>query len=87
MKQQRSDASACCPNLGTSVPVGSRLVGTPRLAVMMSGMGRDYRVGYGLGVLEGGPLGFELGIDAQRRESPLAGRVNHGVAARAMLSW
>ena len=34
-----------------------------------------------------GSLRFELGIDAQRRESPLAGGANHGVAARATLSW
>ena len=74
-------------DIGYGLPVGRRLVGTPRLGVMTSGMGRDYRLGYGLGVLEGGPLNFELGIDAQRRESPLAGGVNHGVAARATLRW
>ena len=74
-------------DIGYGMPVGRRLVGTPRLAVMTSGTGRDYRLGYGLGVLEGGPLRFELGIDAQRRETPLAGRTNHGVAARATLSW
>ena len=73
--------------LGYGMPLGRRLVGTPRLAVRSSGMGRDYRLGYGLGVLDGGPLRFELGIDAQRREAPLAGRTNHGVAARATLSW
>ena len=73
--------------LGYGLPLGRRLVGTPRLAVRSSGMGRDYRLGYGLGVLDGGPLRFELGIDAQRRETPLAGRTNHGVAARATLSW
>ena len=73
--------------LGYGMPLGRRLVGTPRLAVRSSGMGRDYRLGYGLGVLDGGPLRFELGIDAQRRETPLAGRTNHGVAARATLSW
>ena len=74
-------------DLGYGMPVGRHFVGTPRLAVMTSGMGRDYRVGYGLGVLEPGSLRFELGIDAQRRESPLAGGANHGVAARATLSW
>ena len=73
--------------LGYGLPLGRRLVGTPRLAVRSSGTGRDYRLGYGLGVLGDGPLRFELGIDAQRRESPLAGRTNHGVAARATLSW
>ena len=74
-------------DIGYGMPVGRHFVGTPRLAVMTSGMGRDYRVGYGLGVLEPGSLRFELGIDAQRRESPLAGGANHGVAARATLSW
>ena len=79
---QRLDAE-----VGYGLPVGRRFVGTPRLGVVTSGMGRDYRLGYGLGVLEGGPLNFELGIDAQRREVPLTGGVNHGVAARASVSW
>ena len=32
--------------------------------------GRDYRIGYGLGVLDREGLKFDLGVDAQRRESP-----------------
>ena len=74
-------------DIGYGLPVGRRLVGTPRLGVVTSGMGRDYRLGCGLGVLDGGEFSFELGIDAQRRETLLAGGVNHGVAARATLSW
>ena len=74
-------------DIGYGLPVGRRFVGTPRLGVVTSGMGRDYRLGCGLGVLDGGEFSFELGIDAQRRETLLAGGVNHGVAARATLSW
>ena len=79
---QRLDAE-----VGYGLPVGRRFVGTPRLGVVTSGMERDYRLGYGLGVLEGGPLNFELAIDAQRREIPLTRGVNHGVAARASVRW
>ena len=53
--------------------MGSRFVGTPRVGFSTSEHGRDYRVGYGLGVLDRGSLTFELGIDAQHRESPLRG--------------
>ena len=55
--------------VGYGLPVGSRLVGTPRVGFSTSEYGRDYRVGYGLGVLDRESLNFELGVDAQRRES------------------
>ena len=35
--------------------------------------GRDYRLGYGLTVAQGGALHVELGVDAHRRESPRRG--------------
>ena len=59
--------------VGYGLPVGRRFVGTPRVGVSTSEHGRDYRLGYGLGVLNPENLTFELGIDAQRRESPLLG--------------
>ena len=40
--------------VGHGLPVGARLVGTPRVGIAMSTYGRDYRFGYGLGVLEQG---------------------------------
>ena len=49
--------------------------------------GRDYRLGYGLGVLERGPVHFELGVDAQRRESPMHGEASNGLMGRATLGW
>ena len=51
-----------------------RFVGTPRVGLTTSPYGRDYRFGYGLGVLKQGTVNFELGVDAQRRESPMQGR-------------
>ena len=73
--------------VGYGLPVGNRFVGTPRVGFSTSEYGRDYRVGYGLGVLDGESLNFELGVDAQRRESPLLGGADNGVLARASLGW
>ena len=39
--------------LGYALPVGSRLVGTPRFGVTTSEYGRDYRLGYSLGCRAG----------------------------------
>ena len=76
--------------VGYGLPVGSRFVGTPRVGVSTSQYGRDYRVGYtlgALGVLDSQSLGFELGVDAQRRESPQAGGVSNGLLGRASIGW
>ena len=69
--------------LGYGRPVGARFVGTPRVGVRSWKHDRDYRVGYGLGVLEGGDASVELGVDAQRRESRLLERVDKAVLGRA----
>ena len=73
--------------LGYGMPVGGRLVGTPRFGIGTSGYGRDYRLGYGLGVLSREGLEFELGIDANRRESPAQGTAEHGVGGRLTARW
>ena len=73
--------------VGYGLPVGARFVGTPRVGLSTSQYGRDYRVGYGLGVLEQGSVNFELGVDAQRRESPLHGEASNGFMGRATLGW
>ena len=73
--------------VGYGLPVGSRFVGTPRFGVGTSEYGRDYRVGYGLGVLDRESLNFEMGVDAQRRESPMQGGASNGVLGRATLGW
>ena len=73
--------------VGYGLPVGARFVGTPRVGVATSQYGRDYRVGYGLGVLDRGDVNFELGVDAQRRESPMQGETSNGFMGRASLGW
>ena len=73
--------------VGYGLPVGARLVGTPRVGLATSQYGRDYRFGYGLRILESGSLSFEAGVDAQRRESPMQGGTSNGFLGRATLGW
>ena len=73
--------------VGYGLPVGTRFVGTPRVGFSTSEYGQDYRVGYGLGVLDRESRTFELGVDAQRRTSPLLGGTSNGVLGRATLGW
>ncbi len=48
---------------------------------------RGYRLGCRLGLLGGADPAFDLGVDAQRRESPLQGGTDHGALARATVRW
>ena len=73
--------------VGYGLPVGSRFVGTPTLGLRTSEYGRDYRLGYSLGVLNRERLAFELGVEAQRRESPMVGGTDSGVLGQATLGW
>ncbi len=73
--------------MGYGLPLGGRFVGTPRVGVRTSASGRDYLLGYSLGVLGGGVLNLSLGVDAHRRESPARGAAEHGVAGRIGVRW
>ena len=73
--------------VGYGLPVGSRFVGTPRVGFSASEYGRDYRVGYRLGVLDQGNTKFELGVDAQRQENALRGGTSNRFLGRATLGW
>ena len=66
--------------VGYGLPVGSRFVGTPRVGVRTSEYGRDYRLGYGMQVLEDGQFRLQVGVEAERRVSPVFG-FGHGVAS------
>ena len=81
------DSTRLETEIGYGLPVGSRFVGTPRAGVTRSEYGQDYRVGYGLGVLNRERLNLELGIDAHRRESPMLDSTDNGVLGRATLGW
>ena len=73
--------------VGYSLPAGARLVGTPRVGYSASQYGRDYRMGYSLGLLDSENLRFELSVDAQRRENPQLGAADNGVLGRATIGW
>ena len=79
--------------VGYGLPIGSRFVGTPRAGVRTSEYGRDYRIGYGVGVLEQGRLTLQIGVDAERRESALFQMQEQGagtdqrVLGRATVQW
>ena len=72
---------------GYALPVGSRLVGTPRFGVTTSEMGRDYRLGYKLTLLQRGTMNFEFGLDAQCRESLGQGDADHSLMGRVTARW
>ena len=79
--------------VGYGLPIGRRFVGTPRAGVRTSEYGRDYRIGYGVGVLEQGRLNLQIGVDAERRESSLFQMQEQGagtdqrVLGRATVQW
>ena len=73
--------------IGYGLPVGGRFVGTPRVGVVTSDTGRDYRLGYTLRMLDLARLHVELGVDAQRRESLLQGEASTGALGRATVRW
>jgi len=55
--------------LGYGLPAfGERFTSTPEMGVALSDGGREYRLGWKLGLAPGGPSSFELGIEATRNE-------------------
>ena len=68
--------------VGYGLPVSRRFVGTPRVGLRTSEYGRDYRVGYGVQVLEEGQLRLQLGVEAERPVSPVVG-LGQGLAGGA----
>ena len=74
-------------DLSYGMAVGGRLVGTPRIGFGTSGMGRDYRFGYGLGLIGATGPAFEFGADVQRRESINGNGVDHALVARFTARW
>ena len=79
--------------VGYGLPIGTRFIGTPRAGMRTSEYGRDYRVGYGMQVLEQGRVNLQLGIDAERRESPVfhlqegSAGTDQRVLGRATVQW
>ena len=56
-------------SLGYGLPaLGDRFTSTPEFGIGLSDAGRDYRLGWRLGLVPGGASSFELGIEATRNE-------------------
>ena len=73
---------------------GGRFTGTPELGLGLSDTGRDYRLGWRLGLGSGGATSFELGLEATRRESANPGSgagagsdPEHTVGFRIRATW
>ena len=47
---------------------GDRFTSTPELGFALSDAAREYRLGWRLGLVPGGPSSFEFGIEATRNE-------------------
>ena len=73
--------------LAATAAAVSRVRTTPRVGFSTSDYGRDDRVGYSMGLLEGGSVNFEPGGGAQRRESPMLDGADTGCSAGPPLGW
>ena len=73
--------------IGYGLPVGSRFVGTPRMGFSTSEYGRNYRIGYGVGMRDRENLSLDVSVDAESRESPLRNGADRGIVGRATVSW
>ena len=65
---------------------GGRFTGTPNLGFGMSEGARDYRVGWRLTSAVPGAPGFELNLDATRKEAADED-AEHGIALRGAIRW
>ena len=65
---------------------GGGFTGTPNFGVGLSDTSRDYRLGWRLTSARPGDPGFEIGLDATRREAASA-NAEHGVMLRGTIRW
>ena len=73
--------------LGYGIPAfGGALAATPYLRFGLTDTGRDYRLGWRLKSARKGGPGFEIGLEATRREAANAD-VEHGVMLRGTIRW
>ena len=65
---------------------GGGFTGTPNLGIGLSDTSRDYRLGWRLTSARPGDPGFEIGLDATRREA-LGADAEHGLMLRGTIRW
>ena len=66
---------------------GGGFTGTPNVGFGLSDTARDYRVGWRLTSAVRGDPGFEVSLDATRREAANDDQAEHGVMLRSMMRW
>ena len=73
---------------------GDRFTSTPELGFGLSDTGRDYSLGWRLGLAQGGPTSLELKLEATRRESANPGsgagagsEAEHGIGFKLTARW
>ena len=73
---------------GYGLPVfGGGFTGTPNVGFGMSEAARDYRIGWRLTPAAPNASGFEVNLDAVRREAANDNGAEHGVMLRSLLRW
>ena len=67
---------------------GDRVTGTPNLGVALAdGGAQDWRIGWRLTPAVSGERGFEVNLDATRRQAAHANGAEHGVMLRGAVRW
>ncbi len=71
---------------GMALP-GDRFTGTPNVGFGLSDTARDYRIGWRLTSAVRGDPGFEVSLDATRREAANDNEAEHRVMLRSLVRW
>ena len=66
---------------------GDRFTSTPELGLGLSDTGRDYSLGWRLGLARGGGTSLDLKLEATRRESANDNDAEHGIGFRLTARW
>ena len=67
--------------------LGDRFTGTPNVGFGLSDTARDLRIGWRLTSAVRGDPGFEVSLDATRREAANDNDAEHGVMLRSLIRW
>ena len=67
--------------------LGDRFTGTPNVGFGLSETAREYRMGWRLTSAVRGDPGFEVSLDATRREAANDNGAEHGVMLRSLIKW
>ena len=66
---------------------GDRFTSTPELGLGLSDAGRDYSLGWRLGLARGGGTSLDLKLEATRRESANDNAAEHGIGFKLTARW